>query len=285
MLKQTIYFFICVLLVSCGQHEQKSEGLQSLSIDEDMEYAAEEMASPSSAATQQRQQSPQPAERKLIKEANITFETKDLEKERARIAEKIKAVNGFVSYELTSKQYDRNSLSLTLRVPSANFDQFISGLLDGVKQIDRKEIRVKDVTEQYVDVAARIRTKKALETRYLGILSKAKSVEEMLEVEKKLNDVRGDIESAESIIKSLSSQIDLSTIDLVIYKRVELVQQKTMRVGFGERLLASLDSGWQAFLEFVLILTNLWVFLAVGIPLTFWLIRLRAKRKNKELER
>ena len=70
-----------------------------------------------------------------------------------------------------------------------------------------------DVTEEYIDITARLKTKKELEARYLELLKKANKVEEIVSIEKEIGNLRSDIESIEGRLRYINNAVAYSTLD------------------------------------------------------------------------
>lgn len=215
-------------------------------------------------------------ERKFIKNGQIEFETDDLNKTREDIFKAIKKYDGYISSENEYKISDQISSNIIIRVPADNFDKLILEITFGVKRFDRKEIYVQDVTEEFLDIEARLRTKKELENRYLEILKKAATVSEILEVERQIGDLRAEIESFEGRLKFLNSQVSLSTLTVRIYE--PLYEQKE----FGKKFTNGFKNGWDNLILFFVLLVNIWPFIViifgVLIVFRFWRKRKRARK-------
>ena len=112
-------------------------------------------------------------ERKLIKEGYVEFRTDDLESIKMKVAQGVKKYKAYISSDQIYKSSNRLSNTVILRVPSEKFDSLLNEVISGVKTVDSKEIKVKDVTEEFLDIQARLKTKKELEIRYLALLNKA----------------------------------------------------------------------------------------------------------------
>ena len=111
---------------------------------------------------------------------------------------------------------DQRSASLTMRVPSSRFDEAIAQLkrLDG--EVVASSVGAKDVTDQLVDLRARLSAKQAEESRYLQLFASAKTVDEMLRVDAALANVRTQIEQLQAQLKSMTDQVSYSTISMSI---------------------------------------------------------------------
>ena len=102
-------------------------------------------------------------ERKLVKEGNITFETNDMQQRREIVAAAVSKYKAYVASDQTYNGGTRITNNMQIRIPAENFDAFLADVLQGVGNLDSKDIQVTDVTENYLDVAARLKTKKELE--------------------------------------------------------------------------------------------------------------------------
>ena len=158
--------------------------------------------------------------RKLIKNGRIIFESEDLNKTKSQVLLLVKKYKGYISSDRQNDYDNRINNHLKIRIPSQNFDTILSGISKEVKEFDTKEITISDVTEEFLDIEARLKNKKELEKRFLEILQKAKTVKEILDVEKEIGQLREDIESAEGKLKYLQNQVSFSTLDVSFYKTV-----------------------------------------------------------------
>lgn len=215
-------------------------------------------------------------ERKLIKKGNISFEVDDLSVTTTNIKNSVKKFNGYIAEEKSEKGYYSNDVTITVRVPNTNFDAFLSEISKGVKEFDEKNISVSDVTEEFLDVSARIKTKKELENRYLQLLTKAKSVKEILEVEKELEQVRSDIERAEGRLKFLENSISFSTLKIKFYKKIE---QKITEDSFGGNILKAFKDGFDGLKSLFLFLITIWPLLIITTAIYIF-VRRRLKNKT-----
>lgn len=213
-------------------------------------------------------------EKKLIKEGNINFSTNDLKNTRNEVEKLIKQINGYVEEERGNSYDYKVDINLKVRIPVNDFDKFVEGLLKIAGDFDEKNIRVKDVSAEFVDVESRIRTKKEIEKRYIEILSKAKTVSEILEVEAQLGVIREEIESVEERLKFLISQTSYSTLEIYISQLKDTSSESIN--GFAQ----SFSEGWSIFISFVLLLVKLWPF-AVIIFIILMIVLYFAKKQKR----
>lgn len=222
---------------------------------------------------------PQQAEqvgRKLIKNGQIDFETENLNKTREEIFRAINKYGGYISSENDFKNSYEISSNIAIRIPADNFDKLIEEITVGVERFDRKEIYVQDVTTEFLDVEARLKTKKELENRYLEILRQANSVSEILEVERQIGILRAEIESFEGRLKYLSNQVSYSTLNVRIYETL------TAQTEFGKKFKEGFNNGWENLILFFVLLFNIWPFIIITIGV---LILIRFLRRRKRLRK
>ncbi len=220
--------------------------------------------------------------RKLIRKGSMHCRVNSLDSVRGQLLTILKSVDGYVSSESASSNINQN-LSFTLRIPEDNFDGFIFGIEGISKEVLSRNISVNDVTDQYVDIAARLSTKRALHARYTQLLSKAKNVKEVIEVERELAKVLADIESSEVRLKSLGDRASYATLNLSFSIEKEPVTQATFFSDFGD----SLSAGWTGAKMAVLLGATLWPLLLFGLMLFFgirWFLNRRTARQKLKLD-
>lgn len=215
--------------------------------------------------------------RKLIKEGLVLFETPDIEKTRSQIMAAVAENNAYVSADKQNNLADKVSYELTIRIPTANFDAFLNSATKDVLYFDNKEIDVKDVTAEYLDNEARLKTKKEIELRYRQLLSKASTVKDVLSIEKELGDIRTEIESLEGQLKFLADQVQFSTLRINFYKNISTPTVFTYQIS------AAFARGWENLLTMFLLAIDIWPFLLLGAGIWFGVRKLN-KRKVKKAD-
>ena len=216
-------------------------------------------------------------EQKIIKTARLAFETQELEKTHKKILQLSKQYNGFVQSDNSGKNYNRVYRNMVIRVPTDKFQNFIDGVSEGIEYFDQRDISRQDVTEEFVDLEARLSAKRELEKRYLELLKSAKNVKEMLEIERELSNIREEIEAKEGRLKFLQSRVSMSTINIDFYK---YTAESSVSVSYGQKMSNALKSGWNGISVFFLGLLYLWPLFLLAI-IVILVIR-RYIRKNKK---
>jgi hypothetical protein len=216
-------------------------------------------------------------EQKIIKEANLRFETTDLNSTYNQILKSTTENGGSIQNDTEGKDYGTIFRRLIIRVPSQNFDGFIKNISKGVSYFDNKEISAQDVTTQYIDIDARLKTKKVLENRYIELLKKATKVSEMLEVEAQLSAIREEIEAKQGQFNYLQDRISLSTVTVEFYKPV--APDSGITVSYGMKIWNAVKSGFNSFSSFFISLISVWPFLIL-LGIVFYFVKKRFKKKT-----
>lgn len=125
---------------------------------------------------------------------------------------------------------EQTVVTVVFRVPSGLFDATLQ-TLRGLGSVSTEKITGQDVTEEYVDLEARLKAQHAVEEQYLAILKDAKSIPDILAVQEKLGEVRTEIERAEGRRRFLDNQTSLSTFTVHLAKHIEAVDASGP--GFG----------------------------------------------------
>lgn len=216
-------------------------------------------------------------DQKIIKNARFRFETADISQTANKIISIVKNHKGYIESDNESKEYGSISRTITVRVPNINFEKISKETTDGINYFDEKIITSEDVTSQYIDIEARLKAKRILESRYLQLLNKADKVSDMLEIEKELSNIREEIESKEMQLIYLHNQVSMSTIIYTFYKPT--VTTGTT-VSYGDKLINALKSSINWIPGFILGLISIWPLLLIVFGLIYFIIRRRKRRKN-----
>lgn len=214
-----------------------------------------------------------PLERKIIRTGELRYEVDDLDAARNSVLRHVKATGGYVEGDERGDWGRSRSLTLRVRIPADGFDAFVQEL-QGLGRLEHQNISATDVTTEWVDVEARLEAKRAVEKRYLELAGQAKNVQEMLEVERELGNVRGEIESMEARMKSLRDQVAMSTLTIMCSKQQALAER------FSPKFGVAFKEGWNNLLRFAVLFTNIWPFVLLTAALLLWWRRRRTKRSK-----
>jgi len=223
-------------------------------------------------------------ERKIIRDGDISIETRDIVKKKSLIDTLVAGCKAYLASESFMDNPASFDYNLSVRIPAESFDNFIAALEKGSDRIINKNIRARDVTEEYYDVKTRLGSKKEVEKRYLDVLAKASSVKDILEVEGRLGSIREEIESTEGRLRLLENQVSYSTLNIWLTQPKDQKYIPEERQGFWQQLLQTLHKGWLGLLDFILIFLKLWPVWVTVIILWRVIMIIRKRRKNKPVE-
>jgi hypothetical protein len=204
------------------------------------------------------QEAPVATERKIIRNADMQIECDvptDVQQKVEAIAQ---SYGGFVVESQQSMSDERAAtrdiVTITMRVPAEKFGAAIEDVRKTGNRVISETIKGQDVTEEFIDVEARLKAKKALEEQFMEIMKRANTVGEALDVQRQLGDVRAEIEKIEGRKRFLENQASLSTIKIRLQTPAALAHSSS---GFGYRLMEALATGFDFALSFVLGLVTL----------------------------
>ena len=163
--------------------------------------------------------------RKIIRNAQLRIRVSDFAASGRAIEQAVRQVGGQIASSNETKSDNTIENALTVRVPAARLDAFIDLVLKQSIFQDTKTITSEDVTRRYVDVEARIRSKKATEETYLRLLKQARTVEDVLKIEEQLGQIREEREVQEAELRQLKDEVALSTVNLTYYQQTEAALQ------------------------------------------------------------
>jgi hypothetical protein len=164
------------------------------------------------------------ADRRIIYTAYLEVEVEEFTDLPERVAQLVEQYGGYISGTTVHQlQGSRRSGSWVLRIPTERYRDFLqsaSGL--GVPQSLREDAQ--DVSEEFVDLEARISSSKKLEEQYILLLEKqTEKVEDLLAIEKELARVRLEIERMEGRLRYLANQVAMSTVNLTAIEKTTFI--------------------------------------------------------------
>ena len=213
-------------------------------------------------------------DQKIIKTGSLDLVVDHADESLTTVETLAEGKGGYVQTS-TIQEHEDGTLSgyVTIRVPAEQFDTTIEELKGLAIVVERETTSAEDVTEQYIDLAARLKNAQAQETRYVEILDVAKTVEEILQIEAALGNIRGYIESLQGQLNYLDSLTGFSTIT------ISLSEEPVITVGGKEfRPGTTVKEAAQAVVAIAqaLVAAIIWIVIGgigIGVPLALivWL--------------
>jgi hypothetical protein len=180
---------------------------------------------------------PGASDRKIIRNASLTLEVDAPADAQTRLASIAESHGGFVvtsefkRLDATNQGSQNESVTVVMRVPSSQFNSTLGEIRSLTAKIREEKISGQDVTEEFIDLEARLRSKKALEAQFLDILKQAHKVSDALEVQTQIGEVRTEIERLEGRRRFLENQASLSTITVTLQNHAPVIAATTGGIG------------------------------------------------------
>lgn len=220
--------------------------------------------------------------RMIIKTGTMGIEVEKYDDAASRVNDIVKKYGGYVSNTTSSQNSSgKKQGTLTLKVPADKYEALVSetGTLGKVMT---QNINANDVTEQYVDLEARLKTQKELEQRLIKLLAeKTARLTDVVEVEQKLASVRQVIESIDGKMRYMRNQSEMSTLTLSLYEPAILTTSSGG--GFFYELGQSVKKGLRGFTDILAGMITIFIALLPVIILgviIYWIIRRIIKKRK-----
>ena len=157
-------------------------------------------------------------ERMIIHNAIIRTNVKELAKAQSNIEQKVKEYGGYIVESNVYKEDDQTSSGhMIVRIPEKHFETFLSDAEGEASKVLERNVTGQDVTEQYVDLTSRLKSKRIVEERLLTFMKGAEKTEDLLKISSDLAKVQEEIEVIVGKMKYLENQASFSTIELTMY--------------------------------------------------------------------
>lgn len=261
-MKNIIYSFIIIILISCARANNDSYGTIQTTADNSFE---EESVSERKTEFFNNYNSKNEIEennikeRKLIISVDLSVNSKDIEKSYKLIEEKVKEYKGYFE-NIDSYKY---RYFIALRIPKDNLYNFLE-FIENNQNVQNKNINTEDITENYYDIENRIKNREALLDKFRNYLKEAKNIEEILIVEDRINNLTYEIERMKGNFENLTSLIEYSKVNITI-KNPEAMRRN---VNFYDKFLYTINFLKYFFSSIIFFLIG---FVAIAIPIVLLL--------------
>jgi PKD repeat protein len=164
-------------------------------------------------------------ERMIVRTGEMSLVVTDVLDTMEQIIKLAGNYDGYVVSSNSWREGDRLVGAISIRVDAKSFDTVIRSLRNMAVEVNYESTTSKDVTEEYVDLSAKLHNLEASESQLLELMEKAGSVEEILEVQRELTQTRGEIEQTKGRMQYLEQTSSTSLISIQL-------QQSELDVNF-----------------------------------------------------
>ena len=225
-------------------------------------------------------------EEKIIRNASFTLKTTAYDTDLQRLQDLTSEMGGRVEYLSASgdaSSGQTRSASLTLRIPAARLDDFLTGA-QGIGNVTAMTQEMQDVSDSYYDIQTRLKTQQEKLARLQEMMKAAQDVSDLIEIESAIADAQYYIDRYTGQLKAYDGKVEYSTVNVSV-REVRITEMK--EVTLGERILDGLSDSLESFQYF---LEDMVIFLVSALP---WLIvlavvivviRVIVKKKKKKKE-
>ena len=183
----------------------------------------------------------------LIRTAQVSVEVSALDTGITGVRALAKRVGGYVADVSVEEGHDApHSATLEVRIPAARFDEALAGLRP-LGTLESVNVSTADVSEEFVDVNARMDNARKLEARLIALLAtRTGKLSDVMDVERELSNVREVIERYEGRIRYLRTRAAVSTISVTVHEPVPVVGER----GSGSELAEAVRQAWRNCVRF-----------------------------------
>ena len=234
-------------------------------------------------------------DRKVIRQARLELQADNTREAFDRIVELAETAGGFISNATVHpvvNEGDQPAVVMTLRIPSSQLTQTMTSIKASVEEVISESQGAQDVTEQFIDLEARLTNLTALEVELRALLAEVRQQPEadpdkLLRVFAEISNVRGEIEQIQGQLNYLEDVVSLASLDISLSPTpavVPIVEDTWRPVEVARDALRSLVSGLQGVAEWGIhfaIFTLPMLILTIGVPLLVLLVLYRQWRKRR----
>lgn len=218
---------------------------------------------------------------KIIKSANARYKVKNVKIATYKIKEIAKGLNAYISDMRFENDSYRKENRFTIKIPQIYFDTMMDSVNKLVEFVDYENVSSEDVTEKYVDLQTRLKTKLEVKERYETILrASAKTVEDILAAEDRIRIIQEEIEAAQGKLKYLTNKVAYSTIQIDLYETVAYIEEP---IAYHKTFWSKSKNGFSFGLDLIesvfVGLIYLWPLVILGIIIFMFV---RKRRENKK---
>lgn len=219
-----------------------------------------------------------------IYRATLRLQVDEPEKAAAQARRIAERHGAWLQTERQEREPYEHRVYFEFRVPPAQLDTVIAQLVGMANFVAQKELNTDEVGAQYADLSARLQQKKDVAAQYRQLLTRAGSINDILEVQEHLRRLQEEIDATEGQLRYLSRQVAHSTLTVTFFRPMEGTREP--EAGFWARLSTAFYNGWSALQGLILALVTAWgVIVPIGIGVLIYLRWNRRKRREAEAKR
>ena len=297
-MKKIVVTFISLLLIvcifaGCGTADKSLEAIGAFDLpefEEEYAYGGAPYEAETMAPNMEAVDTSVASNRKLIRTLNLTVETETYSELLESISQRVVSYGGYIE-NLNADTRDTSTnrcANLTIRIPVEQLENF-AGDVGEISNVVHRSESTQDVTLTYVDLESHRNALKTEQERLMELLENAENLYDILEIENRLTNVRYELESMESQLRTFDNQIEYATIYLDIMEVKVLTPVDEEEKGFweeiGDGFVSSAETVWEflkeAFSFLIIAMPYLLLIAAIaGVNVAIVLLIVHSKKKK-----
>jgi hypothetical protein len=189
-------------------------------------------------------------DRKIVYNANLNMAVGDVDRAVGDVQRIAASAGGFLGNANVriegNREEERKIADIAIRVPSSAYQDVLAQLRGLATEVKAETAQSRDVTEEYSDLSARLRNLEATEARYIQLLSEARNIGEILQVQDRINATRLEIERIQGRLNLLDHLAELASI--TVHLEPALAAADASNGGSGWDPVRVADNAWEALL-------------------------------------
>jgi len=206
---------------------------------------------------------------KIIKSASVKYKVENVNKATQKINTMMLQFKAYISDQRFQNDLYQKENRFIIKVPEKYFAALKDSIVQVAEFVDYENITTDDVTEEYIDLQSRLKTKLEVKQRYEDILRKrAKTVKGVLAAEEKLGLIQEDMEVIQGRLKYLTSKVSYSTLEVELYETVDYKEEPVNYTRtFLSKTKEGFSFGWELVQSILLGIIYIWPILIIGLIL------------------
>lgn len=229
IMKGILLFGLLLVISACSGKEdtqnraQMSESDTEIAIQQEQSAEERDMSQVEKVAEQSGGR-PLNGERKIAYQAHVDIIVTDFQAAEKKIKQAVTNIRGYVVSSDVHRSENELSGTITVKVPEEKFESFLNEIKQLSYEVMSENIHGDDITEEYVDLTARLKAKEDVRKKLEAFLEDANSTKDLLAVSEQLGNVQEEIERLEGRLNVLKNQTDFSSVTLTI-------REQSMKIG------------------------------------------------------
>ncbi|KIV50755.1 hypothetical protein TS65_29220 [Aneurinibacillus migulanus] len=182
----------------------------------------------------------------MVYQAELGLNVKDFATSQKSLTQLVEKMNGYIVEASSYNQGEGDSLlngDFRIRIPNTKFNTFLEETEKLALKVTNRTIQGRDVTEEYIDLEARLASKQVLEKQLLGFMKNAQKTSDLLQIAQDVNKVQTEIEQLKGKMKYLKNQSDFATVT------IHMTESKAVLPSLSDNPVSTWDKTKQQFMN------------------------------------